>query len=93
MNAKEAVKSAIDLVGELFENDKPANIGLEDVVFNSTTNSWDVTVEFSRPWDFPTSNVLTNIQKPMPKRVYKVVSIDNASGGIKEVKMREGPDA
>lgn len=45
------------------------------------------------PWDFPTSNVLTNIQKPMPKRVYKVVSIDNASGGIKEVKMREGPDA
>ncbi len=93
MDVKDAVKKALSYVAEVFEEDRPENIGLEEVVLNDETNQWEITVGFSRPWDYPKPGVLTNMQPQHPKRRYKIVTIDNDSGEVKSIKIREIPDA
>jgi hypothetical protein len=88
MKVKEAVKKAIEHVAEVFEDEKPTNIGLEEVTLNEQGNTWEVTVGFSRPWDYPKGLVPT-LQPQNPKREYKVVEIDNESGEFKSIKIRE----
>lgn len=89
MNVKEAVKIAIEYVADLFSSEKPENIGLEEVILNENDNSWEVTVGFSRPWDHPKAGIIQTIQSLNPKRQFKVVKVDNESGEVKSIKMRE----
>lgn len=89
MNVKEAVKKAIVYVADIFESERPENIGLEEVVLNEGDNMWEVTVGFSRPWDHQRPNLLVaTLQSRNPQRQYKVVRIDNESGEIKSIKIR-----
>ena len=89
MNVKEAVKKAIEHIADLFQGEKPENIGLEEVVLNETDDVWEVTIGFSRPWDYPKAGLLANIQPNDPKRQYKIVKIDNKSQKVKSIKIRE----
>lgn len=101
MNVKEAVQKSIDYVKDVFEYEKIKNIGLEEVEFNEYDNIWEITVGFSRPWDFskPGNSIARmqqlygNVPVPSPERQFKVVQIDNNSGEVKSIKIRELKDA
>ena len=93
MNVKEAVKEAIAYVAEVFENEKPTNIGLEEVSLNEQENTWEVTVGFSRPWDYGIGLVKKLDPSFNPKRQYKVVKIDNKTGAVISIKIREVDNA
>lgn len=50
MDVKEAVQTAKKYIAELFTEETITNVGLEEVEFNDTSNNWEVTIGFSRPW-------------------------------------------
>lgn len=90
MNAKEAVKIAIEHVRDLFESEKISNLGLEEVEYEENERSWVVTVGFSRPWDFPTGPLaaaISNHLKP-DRRDYKTVRIRESDSKVISVKNR-----
>ncbi|MCD5406190.1 MAG: hypothetical protein LRZ99_00675 [Desulfotomaculum sp.] len=93
MNVKEAVKKAIEYLVDIFESERPENFGLEEVVFNEHADVWEVTIGFSRPWDYPRSGLITGLQSQNPQRQYKVVRVDAKSGEIKSIKIRETKNA
>ena len=93
MNVKEAVKKAIEYIKDLFESENLENVGLEEVVLNEAEDLWEVTIGFSRPWDYPKPGLVTGLSPQHPKREYKVVAIDNKSGEIKSIKIREVKNA
>ena len=89
MNVKDAVKKAIVYIADVFYTENPESIGLEEVILNEDDNTWEVTVGFSRPWDYQKEGLVTGFQPRNPKRQYKIVRIDNKSGEVKSIKMRE----
>ncbi|MBE9140915.1 hypothetical protein IQ254_27575 [Nodosilinea sp. LEGE 07088] len=94
MNVKEAVARAKQYVFELFSDESPANIRLEEVEFDEKANEWLVTIGFSRPWDNPAKSPLTAFTNPevppLPaRRAYKVVRISNDKDDVISVKSRE----
>jgi hypothetical protein len=89
MNVKDAVKIAIGYVTELFEEEELSNIGLEEATFNHTQEVWEVTVGFSRPWDYPKPGLVSGFQPSTPRRQYKVVHIDPKSKEVTSVTIRE----
>jgi hypothetical protein len=86
MNTKEAVALAKRTVAELFAEDKPTHVALEEIDRNDSRDEWLVTIGFSRNWEeddaFPGAVFLPN-----RKRVYEVVQI--VGGEFKSVKNRE----
>ena len=89
MNVKDAVKKAIEYIADVFKFENPENIGLEEVILNEHENIWEVTIGFSRPWDYPIQGLVAGLQAQRPKRQYKIVRIDNESGEVKSIKIRE----
>lgn len=92
MNVKEAVAQAKKYIFELFSDESPKNIGLEEVEFDEQANEWLVTIGFSRPWDNPAESPLTafaNLQAPPARRAYKIVRISNDKDEVLSVKSRE----
>lgn len=86
MNVKEAVDTALTYVADLFEKEKPRNVGLEEVEFKDAEGQWHVTVGFSRPWDYGPTIAGFQVK---PRRDYKVVRIDDESGKVLSVKIRK----
>lgn len=93
MNVKHAVKKAVEYIVDIFESEKLENIGLEEVVLNEAEDMWEVTVGFSRPWDHQKSGLIASVQALNPRRRYKIVQIDNESGEVKSIKIREVANA
>ncbi len=94
MDVKDAVKIAMEYIADIFESDNATNIGLEEVLFDEHKNSWDVTIGFSRPWDYKDQSPFLAFQQQneTPKRQYKIVQIDNESGKVKSIKIRGSND-
>ncbi|HGM5002518.1 TPA: hypothetical protein ACKPZR_003472 [Serratia marcescens] len=88
MEVKDAVKTAISYVKDLYADENITNVGLEEVVQDGPGPAWVVTVGFSRPWDFPTQSFATTLQGRNPTRQYKAVKIDG-NGKVVAVKIRE----
>jgi hypothetical protein len=89
MNVKDAVKTAINYVIELFSQEELTNVGLEEVIFDENEKCWQVTVGFSRPWDYHPDAVFKGLApNALPSRQYKVVQVTE-SGEVKAVKIRE----
>lgn len=88
MQLKESVALAKRHVGELFADEKIANLGLEEVEFDDRSGEWSITVGFSRPWD---QNPLLRAvgDRSFQRRDYKVVRISDADGRVISVKNRE----
>ena len=87
MNVKEAVAVAKSHLADLFGDEKPANIGLEEVEFDDHDNTWRVTVGFSRPWELNTE--FDQLSGRGSKRSFKVVTISDADSHVRSVKDRE----
>ena len=87
MDVKEAVKLAKKYVEEVFSDDNPFNIGLEEVERDDSRDGWSITIGFSRPWNrtdtWSTRLAMLPEGLPSPKRSYKVVKIEN--GQVKSV--------
>lgn len=89
MDVKEAVKTALQYVTDLFANEQLSNVGLEEVVFDEAANAWDVTVGFSRPWDHPKPGPFGGLITSGPHRQYKIVRVKATTGQVESVRIRE----
>lgn len=91
MEVKEAVKTALEYVEEVFVHTDLSNVGLEEVVYDDRKAQWKVTVGFSRPWDYyHQPGALSAIKGSRPVgRTYKVVEIRDSDGKATAIKMRE----
>nr|VFJ88699.1 MAG: hypothetical protein BECKH772A_GA0070896_1001037 [Candidatus Kentron sp. H]VFJ90813.1 MAG: hypothetical protein BECKH772B_GA0070898_1001137 [Candidatus Kentron sp. H]VFJ96931.1 MAG: hypothetical protein BECKH772C_GA0070978_1000937 [Candidatus Kentron sp. H] len=93
MEVKEAVKIAIDYIVEVFSEDNLSNIGLEEITFSEPDDTWHVTIGFSRPWDYQSQTLINplidKLQQRQPVRQFKVVKVDNQTGKVREITIRE----
>jgi len=89
MNVRDAVKMAVEYVADIFAAERPENIGLEEVFMNEQENAWEVTVGFSRPWDYRKAGILATMEALSPRRQYKIVKINNQTGEVISIKIRE----
>jgi len=85
MTIKEAVTLAKRVVADLFGEDSPANIALEEIDRNDANDEWLITIGFSRPWN--SDETLFPGLAPKRKREYKIVSIVGSE--FKSIKNRE----
>jgi hypothetical protein len=97
MKVREAVTAGKGYIQDIFGDENIANLGLEEVEFDETTNTWTITLGFSRPWDKP-AGALARLEgvgvdlRPW-RREYKVVRLSNATGELLSIKNRETTDA
>ena len=84
MEVKQAVTMAKRYVIDLFEAEQITNVGLEEVVFDEKSNSWNVTIGFSRPWD-QKGPIVAALAERSPARSYKVVHINDRSRQVRSV--------
>ncbi|MBS9780037.1 MAG: hypothetical protein KGV51_05355 [Moraxellaceae bacterium] len=97
IDVKKAVKIARDFTTEIYEDEEVANISLEEVNFDDTTQQWAVTIGFdtnrkkiSRP-NKPLS-IIGNLNNEISEeaiRAYKVVHLDAEDGEFKGMTMRQ----
>ena len=98
MDVKEAVQTAKKYITELFTDEKITNVGLEEVKFDDTSNNWEVTIGFSRPWDYEKfrNSIAEAIASPLAERTinrpavrsYKLVCINDNDGHVIALKNR-----
>lgn len=88
MDAREAILKAKAYVAEVFQDDAPRNIGLEEVRFNDSRKAWLITVGFSRSWDSSKPFASALGRDIDLRRTYKVVRIDDVEGSIVSVTNR-----
>ncbi len=92
VNVKQAVQAAREHISDLFGDEQPYNIGLEEVFYNEADDAWEVTIGFSRPWKEQPAGVANSaaniFQPPQTGRDYKVVRVDGRTGEVRSVKMR-----
>ena len=84
MEVKDAVRLAKEYVADLFEDEQIENVGLEEVVFDDESDSWGVTIGFSRPWD-QKGPLATALAERNPARSYKMVRIGDVSEEVESV--------
>lgn len=104
MDIKEAVARAKAFVAETFADERPSNLGLEELEFDDEHKTWNITIGFSRPWQDPAANPaladligaasltssLANLRRL--QRSYKVVRIKE-DGTVLSLKNRIVTDA
>ncbi len=75
MLASEAVQAAKDYIGELFEDEKIARVGLEELEFKAEEAVWEVTIGFQRHWqsDSARARDVALLARPAAHRTYKTV--------------------
>lgn len=86
MDVNKAVDLAKRYVVNIFDGEEITNVGLEEVKFNHVSNCWQITIGFSRPWDYPKN--LLEVEQP-EKRTYKVVNINDEDSLVLSVENRE----
>lgn len=91
MDAKEAVRLAKQHVRYLFAEETITDMGLEEVEFNESDDTWSITIGFSRPWDQPCPifGPALYSQMEVPRRSYKAILISGSDAKIISVKDRE----
>ena len=50
MNVKEAARAAKSYIADIYSDEDISDIGLEEVEIDDFTDTWKITVGFSRPW-------------------------------------------
>lgn len=90
MEVQEAIRLAKSYVVDVFKDEEPTNVGLEEVEFDDADQIWNVTIGFSRPWN-STKSVLANLSgEASPKRrAYKIVRIRDDDGKMIAIKRRD----
>lgn len=85
MDVKEAVSKAKAYVADIFSDEQPTNIGLEEIEFDH--DAWRITVGFSRPWNNVVSAMPLLMRDQIAKRTFKVLTIRNDDGAV--ISMRD----
>lgn len=81
VDVKLATKTAKEYVVDLFADEQIDHVGLEEVRFDQSSDVWEITIGFSRPWDRGPLKIL-----PDPaQRSYKVVRINDTDGRVMSV--------
>ena len=91
MIATEAVQAAKDHILELFEDEKIARVGLEELEFRAEDAVWAVTIGFDRLWQSDSPVQLGNVLLPPPSktdRTYKTVCLRD-DGTVISLKHRD----
>lgn len=92
MDVKQAVRAAKEYVSDILSEEGLTNLGLEEVQFNDNDNTWEVTLGFSRPWNSVRNALTTVAGDGAPRRVYRVVRIQDRDGQILSFRKRENLD-
>ena len=87
MDVKEAIQVAREYVTDLFAGEEIMDVGLEEVVFDELSDTWKITVGFSRPWD-RSASVTRRISQEYLRRSYKVVSVNDTTEEVESIKDR-----
>ena len=102
MDVKEAVRKAKHYVSDVFADEAPGDLTLEEVVFDDEENVWRITVGFFRPVlktaaqraaealglaDTATQRALETLEGLA--RSYKIVTISDDTGRVRSVRNRE----
>lgn len=81
MDVAEVVRLAKGYVSDLFAEEQPVNVGLEEIEFDDKKDEWDVTIGFSRPWNLNRNALTALTGDPVATgRSYKVVRIRDSDG-------------
>ena len=86
MDRKEAVAVARDYVVDLFSDEKINDVGLEEIEYDRRRGKWLVTVGLTRVTD---ANIFLKELGGVPRRSYKLVTIDEKTGQAISLKDRE----
>lgn len=96
MQPKEAIQKAKDIVADMFADENPLNIGLEEIEYDDRDNVWLVTVGFDRVRSdlARLSSVTAELTGVQPKlalfrREYKIVSIQDKDASMVSIKNHE----
>ncbi len=89
MDVKQAVARAKTYVEDLFEEEKPANIALEEVEFDNNSKDWLITIGFSRAIGNSMNTIPVVAGLYAPRRSCKVVRISDETGNVRSVKNHE----
>ena len=84
MDVRDATRTAKEYLVDLFHGEEIMNVGLEEVVFDETSNCWGITIGFSRPWDRnapPTALAVAIGDRRLP-RSYKVIRVSDDDGRV-----------
>jgi hypothetical protein len=74
IDAKAAVRAAKAYVADMFADESPGDIGLEEISFDTEQAQWRVTIGFTRPWDrLAINHIIVGLNPPV--RAYKVVTL------------------
>lgn len=92
MDVKEAINLARDYVKDVFAEEHITALGLEEIEFDESNDTWRVTVGFTRPWDRPQTAFEFAVVKPL-QRTYKLLTISDNTSKVLSVKNRERSDA
>jgi hypothetical protein len=89
MDVKQAVHAAKLFVREVFAEENPTDILLEEIEFQEDHDQWNVTIGFTRKLDEDDERGLPRLRFPEP-RVMKVLSISDSSMKLISVRNRGG---
>ena len=84
MDVKKAVRIAKEYVLDLFTDEDIEDLGLEEVVFDDRSDTWEITIGFTRPWN---RRGISNLVQS--RRSFKKVCIRRADGEVLSVVHRE----
>lgn len=84
MDVREAARTAKEYLIDLFDGEDIKNVGLEEVVFDEASDSWRITIGFSRPWErnAVATPLAVTLGDRRPPRSYKVVSVNDEDGSV-----------
>ncbi len=85
---KEAVRIALTYVADLFEDEKPGDLALEELDSTKDGKYWLVTVGFSRGSDRVAFATGMAAVFGSQRRQYKIVKINKNTGSVLAVKIR-----
>ena len=89
MDKKQAVTTAKDYVTDLYTGEQIEDIGLEEVQYDRKRRQWRITVGFNRRT--AANNVVTQFGG-MPRRSYKIVTVEEKTESAISLKDRELSD-
>lgn len=85
MDAKAAVIAAKQYLASILEDEKPADIGLEEI--ERVGDVWQVTLGFSRPWNH---DALTSFTGSGARRTFRTLMVRDTNGEVLSIKKHEG---
>ena len=96
MDVAEAIRVAKQYVTHVFADEPIQEIGLEEVSYDDSSNVWNVTVGFTRPWERETARTRRtslylnpDLHDPRARRTNKRLLISDRDGKPVAIKNRD----